>query len=61
MAGANAEIVREKDSKINELIEELGNKELLLSEAQAQLVGVREAGGWVREGAPHPACGAASH
>lgn len=34
------EAVREKDSKINELIEELGNKELLLSEAQKQLESV---------------------
>jgi hypothetical protein len=36
-AVATAEAVRVKDTKINELIEELGNKELLLSEAQSQL------------------------
>ena len=39
-AAAAAESVREKEVKINELIEELGNKELLLSEAQGQLVAV---------------------
>ena len=39
-AALTAEAVREKDSKINELIEELGNKELLLSEAQSQLAAV---------------------
>lgn len=37
---ATAEAVREKETKINELIEELGNKELLLSEAQSQLAAV---------------------
>ena len=42
---ATAEAVRQKEAKINELIEELGNKELLLSEAQAQLAAVRRAGG----------------
>ncbi|PSC75171.1 kinesin-like calmodulin-binding isoform X1 [Micractinium conductrix] len=36
-AAAAAEAVREKEKKINELIEDLGNKELLLSEAQANL------------------------
>lgn len=41
-AAATAEAVREKETKINELIEELGNKELLLSEAQSQLAAVRE-------------------
>lgn len=44
-AVATAEAVREKESKINELIEELGNKELLLSEAQSQLAAVS---GWGR-------------
>ena len=39
-AGASLEVVREKDAKINELIEELGGKEMLLSEAQAQLAKV---------------------
>jgi len=39
-AVATAEAVREKETKINELIEELGNKELLLSEAQSQLAAV---------------------
>lgn len=29
--------IKEKEGKINELVEELGNKELLLSEAQASL------------------------
>lgn len=42
-AAASAEAVREKEKKINELIEELGNKELLLSEAQGQLAAVRAA------------------
>lgn len=46
-AALTAEAVREKDSKINELIEELGNKELLLSEAQSQLAAVS---GWWRQG-----------
>ncbi|KAL4451514.1 hypothetical protein ABPG75_007176 [Micractinium tetrahymenae] len=36
-AAASAEAIREKEKKINELIEDLGSKELLLSEAQAQL------------------------
>lgn len=37
-AGAGAgETIKEKNNKINELIEELGNKELLLSEAQGKL------------------------
>lgn len=36
-AAAAAEAVREKETKINELIEELGGKEMLLSEAQSQL------------------------
>ncbi|KAL4428851.1 hypothetical protein ABPG77_005289 [Micractinium sp. CCAP 211/92] len=36
-AAEAAEALREKDKKINELIEDLGNKELLLSEAQGQL------------------------
>jgi hypothetical protein len=36
-----AAAVKEKETKINELIEELGNKEMLLSEAQAQLESVR--------------------
>lgn len=31
------ELVKEKDGKINELVEELGNKEMLLSEAQSSL------------------------
>jgi hypothetical protein len=39
-----------KDKKINELMEDLGNKELLLSEAQKQLSGVGSVGvggvGW---------------
>jgi hypothetical protein len=40
-AGAGAAIaVKEKDAKINELIEDLGNKELLLSEAQGKLAGL---------------------
>ena len=32
--------IKEKDGKINELMEDLGNKELLLSEAQASLAKV---------------------
>ncbi|KAI3437601.1 hypothetical protein D9Q98_000054 [Chlorella vulgaris] len=36
-AAVTAAAVKEKETKINELIEELGNKEMLLSEAQAQL------------------------
>ena len=43
-AAAAAEAVREKEVKINELIEELGNKELLLSEAQGQLAAVSGGG-----------------
>lgn len=40
-AGAGAAIaVKEKEAKINELIEDLGNKELLLSEAQGKLAGL---------------------
>lgn len=42
-----AAAVKEKETKINELIEELGNKEMLLSEAQAQLESVRGVGGMV--------------
>lgn len=38
---ATAAAMREKEGKINDLIEELGNKEMLLSEAQAQLAAVR--------------------
>lgn len=36
-SGALATQLKEKESKVNELIEELGNKEMLLSEAQAQV------------------------
>lgn len=42
------EAVREKEAKINELIEELGNKELLLSEAKQELESVRGGGVWRR-------------
>ena len=45
-AGASLEVVREKDAKINELIEELGGKEMLLSEAQSQLAKVGLGQGW---------------
>ncbi len=34
------ESIKEKDVKINELMEDLGNKEMLLSEAQASLAKV---------------------
>lgn len=40
--------MREKEAKINELIEELGNKELLLSEAKQELESVRGGGVWRR-------------
>lgn len=43
VAGAGKEASKEKDKKINELMEELGNKELLLSEAQATLKGLEGA------------------
>ncbi len=57
-AVATAEAVRQKETKINELIEELGNKELLLSEAQSQLAAVsREER--LPVGLPGGACGAA--
>lgn len=39
------EQLKEKDVKINELVEDLGNKELLLSEAQVSLAKVRAAAG----------------
>ncbi len=42
--------IKEKDGKINELMEDLGNKELLLSEAQASLAKVGAAAGWLDEG-----------
>lgn len=35
--------LKQKDAKINELMEELGNKEMLLGEAQSQLTGTAEA------------------
>ena len=52
-AGMSAEVVREKEKKINELIEELGNKEMLLSEAQAELSSVRRGGHFCCWPRPH--------
>lgn len=57
-AAEAAEALREKDKKINELIEDLGNKELLLSEAQGQLAAVRAAG-WRPAACRLHACSAA--
>lgn len=56
-ASAATEALREKDTKINELVEELGSKELLLSEAQAQLAAVR----WLGRGSGCGGCPGPAH
>ena len=40
VGAGSAAALKEKDTKINELIEDLGNKEMLLSEAQSKLSGM---------------------